>query len=323
MKMPFGRRSSTEIPQAELVEVYRKALQSGVPLETIEKKIESFMVRSKVTQEREAAHTVEKKQELQQKVPLAVRVGAWAVPSVLILGGLILISTATLPILSYYLTTLPGLQASALMAPVPNERVLDVNPIVIAQAQAAEPALGLDPAVTQPVIIDEELDYTNLSNWFDVGNQGQNLSQGGTEAQTYILDIPKLNIKNAEVTIGGTDLSHSLIQFPGTAAPGDLGAPVIFGHSVLRQFYNPSEKNPRRYTSIFSTIMTLKKGDEIFVTYQGIQYKYLVQDKIQVKPTDTFILTQKYDAKSLKLVTCTPEGTYLFRGVVVAQLVSS
>jgi len=67
--------------------------------------------------------------------------------------------------------------------------------------------------------------------------------------------------------------------------------------------------------------MTLKNGDEIFVTYDGIKYRYLVQEKTEVQPEDVYILTQQYDARQLKLVTCTPEGTYLRRGVVTAQLV--
>ena len=116
-------------------------------------------------------------------------------------------------------------------------------------------------------------------------------------------------------------MNKSLIAFPGTALPGEYGAPVIFGHSVLRQFYNPNEKNPRRYNSIFSTIMTLKNGDQIYVTHDNIKYTYVVQEKTEVKPTDVYILNQKYDAAHLKLVTCTPEGTYLRRGVVTAQLV--
>jgi len=89
----------------------------------------------------------------------------------------------------------------------------------------------------------------------------------------------------------------------------------------LRQFYNPSEKNPRRYTSIFSKIMLLERGDKIFLTHDNVKYTYLVQDKTEVKPEDTFILAQRFDVHQLKLVTCTPEGTTLHRGVVTAQLV--
>jgi sortase (surface protein transpeptidase) len=39
-----------------------------------------------------------------------------------------------------------------------------------------------------------------------------------------------------------------------------------------------------------------------------------------VKPEDVFILEQNYEEKTLKLVTCVPEGTYLRRGVITATL---
>jgi sortase A len=167
--------------------------------------------------------------------------------------------------------------------------------------------------------LDSALDYTDLSNWFAGEQTAEELAT--PQAVEYTLEIPKVNIKGAKVIVGGTDLNHSLIQYPGTALPGQPGTPVIFGHSVLRQFYNPIETNPRRYTSIFSYIMTLQKGDKIFLTQDGVRYTYVVQSKSEVKPTDTYILSQRYDSRQLKLVTCVPEGTYLRRGVITAQLV--
>ena len=67
--------------------------------------------------------------------------------------------------------------------------------------------------------------------------------------------------------------------------------------------------------------MTLDTGDEIFVDFDGITYKYVVKDKLEIKPEDIFILQQRYNNRELKLITCVPEGTYLRRGVIVAQLV--
>ena len=214
---------------------------------------------------------------------------------------------------------MPEVQLSQLISPIPQEQVMDVTPLVVTQVQAYEETTYN----TTPKIIDIELDYTNLNNWFQPAN-GEKLAFGNDSIpeDEYTIDIPKLNVSNAVVKMGGTDLNKSLIAYPGTAKPGEKGAPVVFGHSVLRQFYNPSEKNSRRYNSIFSTIMTLKNGDEIFVTHEGVKYTYIVQEKTEVKPTDVYILAQQYDAARLKLVTCTPEGTYLRRGVVTAQLVS-
>lgn len=306
------KSTTATIPQAELVALYRKALAAGVPLEQLETKVSTMAARMTVTERVEAREEVQKTETIKRKIPRAVRYGAFVLPVLFITMGLFLVGNAVVPILAYYVSTFPGIASSSLTAPVPPEQVLDINPVVYASSGE-----GMSVGRAEPTIINTELDYTNLSNWFS----GQNASLGNETQETYILDIPSLNISNAEVTIGGTDLNHSLIQYPGTALPGEAGAPVIFGHSVLRQFYNPSEKNSRRYNSIFSTIMTLKKGDEIFVTHDGVKYTYVVQDKTEVKPEDTYILNQKYDSSQLKLVTCTPEGTYLRRGVVVAQLV--
>lgn len=168
-----------------------------------------------------------------------------------------------------------------------------------------------------PTLIATDLDYTDLSNWFPDHSVPV---VAPSEEKRYQLSIPKVGITNAEVVLGGSNLDQHLIQYPGTSFPGDLGAPVIFGHSVLRQFYNPKETNARRYVSIFSTIMTLKIGDPIYIKDGSTTYTYRVSNKTEVKPTDRYILDQQLDSRQLKLVTCTPEGTTLRRGVVTAIL---
>ena len=246
--------------------------------------------------------------------------GALLLPIAFIVFGMYLVGSAVMPIFGHYLWGLSEVQIGQLVSPIPTEQVMEVTPLVVTQVQAQE-----DGYSNTPKIIDVELDYTNLSNWFDsqMADQLAFAAEKSDAPQEFTIDIPKVNVSNAVVKIGGTDLNKSLIAYPGTAKPGEFGAPVVFGHSVLRQFYNPSEKNPRRYTSIFSTIMTLQKGDEIFITYDGVKYTYIVQEKSEVKPSDVYILAQQYDTQRLKLVTCTPEGTYLRRGVITAQLVST
>ncbi|MDQ3008801.1 MAG: sortase [bacterium] len=308
------------IPQSELIQLYRKALGSGVSIDKVDTKVQSLLLRNTVTQGVEERQAKERKKELQRRTPVAIRIGALVLPLVFLAVGLYLVGTAVTPIAGYYLSNWPGLTRVTLTSPIPNEEVLDVSPVVVVQAKDTTLNSEGNQLKIEPMIVDSALDYTNLSNWFNETEIGS-LQAQENEADTYIINVPKLNIENAVVTVGGTDLNQSLIQYPGTALPGDSGAPVIFGHSVLRQFYNPNERNPRRYNSIFSTIMTLKKGDLIYVTHEDVTYTYSVQEKTEVKPEDTYILSQRYDSKFLKLVTCTPEGTYLRRGVVIAQLV--
>lgn len=312
---------TTTHTKQQLVSLYRKALAAGMSLDAVEQKVARHVARLTVSEAYEQTDELAREDKIKKSLPRAVRLGSIILPVVFISVGLYLVGSAVVPIVGYYVQTTPQLQRSALTAPIPQEQVMEITPLVVTQTipqvQASE------TAGQGPLIIDEALDYTNLAHWFDQDQlpkiEGSGENQGALSE--FILDIPKLKIESAKVTVGGTDLNDSLIAYAGTALPGQPGAPVIFGHSVLRSFYNPSVKNPRRYNSIFSTIMTLQPGDKIYLTADGVKYTYQVQAKTEVKPSDVHILTQQYDAKRLKLVTCTPEGTYLRRGVVTAQLV--
>ena len=164
-------------------------------------------------------------------------------------------------------------------------------------------------------VLGEEIpaqDYTKVSDWFP---NAPRLSPLPSKITDYTLSIPKLGIKNAKVKIGGEDLKKSLVQYSGTALPGQFGNTVIFGHSVLPQFYNP-----KNYITIFSTLPTLKVGNEIFVDFDGILYKYQVEQMYEINPSDISLLEQRYDGSYLSLITCVPPGTKLRRLVVLARL---
>lgn len=163
-------------------------------------------------------------------------------------------------------------------------------------------------------------DYTQLSNWFvnDPSNsRSEPVLQPGSST-SYRLTIPTLKIQDAVVEVGSMDLKKSLIQYPQTALPGQLGNAVIFGHSVLPQFFNP-----KSYLTIFSTLYKLKKGDEILINFDNIDYKYQIDDMYEVKPTDLSVLEQRFDTRTLTLVTCSPPGTYLRRLIIKANLVNN
>ena len=145
------------------------------------------------------------------------------------------------------------------------------------------------------------LDYTKASNWFVGGDEGVGFSE--PKVTHYTISVPKLNIENATVAIGGEDLSESLIQYPGTALPGKAGSVVVFGHSILPQFYDPKD-----YMAIFSTLPTLTEGDEIVVSYDGITYKYRVEELFEVLPTDFSVLDQNPGDNYILLITCSPPG---------------
>lgn len=321
------------VPKDQLIKIYRQAVQMGLPLDVVDQKVQAMADRLHVTVDVEEKDDKQHIKKLQRAVPLRTRIMVHVLPVVFVALGIFLVSNAAVPIMSYFVFgSTDGFQ-QAILSPIPDSMVLDAQqkfPRTF-QAQAAtldeEGNENESQTAEEPIILVDQLDYTNLNNWFPnlTPEQADALASAesassGVQSMEYTIDIPKVKIENARVRIGGTNLDKNLIQYPGTANPGDPGSPVIFGHSVLRQFYNPSVKNPRRYTSIFSTIMTLKPGDKIYVTRDNVKYTYTVRDKTEVKPEDVFILEQNYEEKTLKLVTCVPEGTYLRRGVITATL---
>lgn len=145
-------------------------------------------------------------------------------------------------------------------------------------------------------------DYTKASNWFPEAPNNPNFDTN-PKIDSYNISIPSLKIEDAIVSIGGEDLSKSLVQYPGTALPGKKGNAVIFGHSVLPIFYNP-----KNYMAIFSTLPTIKMGDQIFINYDGVNFKYKVEESFEIYPSDIQILEQNSSDSFLTLVTCTPPG---------------
>jgi sortase A len=317
----MSQAGQIDINHQDLIKIYRKTLAKGESLDDLDQKVARKLKRLSVVSQIEENRDKQKSEKLKKSLPAVIRFGANLLPASLIMVGFLLLGSAVVPILGFYIKNIPNIQTRKLASPIPEGRVLDVTPLVVAQANPGQ-ELGekLSKVKAGPVIVDAELDYTNLSNWFEdkslVGT-----SPLSNQVGEYILEIPELDVYEAKVKIGGTNLDESLIQYPGTSLPGHPGAPVVFGHSVLRQFYNPKKSNPRRYNSIFSYLMTLEKGDRIYIEYGDVKYTYMVQSKTEVKPTDTYILSQDRSQKQLKLVTCVPEGTYLKRGVVTAQLV--
>ncbi|MBI2326105.1 sortase [Candidatus Collierbacteria bacterium] len=236
--------------------------------------------------------------------------------------GLGLVASVVWPMVSYNLSLKlnSGSSKNTLLSPI------------IYESFASE----VNTNTNEPTLI-ADVDYTKASNWFtfspadgaapppvgqsqfiDLNGQPSTLTQQPIKEEEYRLAIPSLGIKEAIVKANIDDLAKSLIQYQQTAFPGEVGAPVIFGHSTLPQFFNPEN-----YLTIFSTLPTIKIGADIFVDYAGVKYTYRVSSMYEVKPTEFWVLKQDYTKKIMKLITCVPPGTKLRRLVVEAELIKS
>ncbi|OGK36876.1 hypothetical protein A3F03_04560 [Candidatus Roizmanbacteria bacterium RIFCSPHIGHO2_12_FULL_41_11] len=157
-------------------------------------------------------------------------------------------------------------------------------------------------------------DFVQANVWFP--SKPQNLVAINLAVKKYTMSIPKLNINNAQVLVGGEDLSKSLVHYLPQSLPGEYGNVAIFGHSTLPQMYNVKD-----YKTIFTHLPSLEKGDKVYATVENREYEYEVYDMFIVKPEQVSVLEQKLDDAYLTLITCVPPGTYWNRLVVRAKMV--
>lgn len=205
-----------------------------------------------------------------------------------IMCGILMIGTVVYPIIGWYALTLPAYQS------------MIVSPLsaVVAAGEAISPSRS---------------DSYKMETWF---SGAKTFSEVSDSLKTYTISVPKLKIEGAVVEVGGSDLKKSLLAWPTSALPGVYGNNIIFGHSELPQFASPKD-----YSGIFTHLMDLTKGDEVFIDYDGIRFKYEMVDKKIIAPTDLSVLEQRFDAGYVTLITCEPPGTTWMRGVVRARLV--
>lgn len=224
--------------------------------------------------------------------------------------GIATTTTVAYPLISYQLDFAPRFQKNSQLSPLPAPMTTTaryINPVVKPVKAAENPTFASE-------IVNTSLDYTDAASWYAGTTQVQNTTN--PPRLIYSLSIPKLGIENAVVHTDNTDLKKSLVQYGGTALPGDLGNTVIFGHSVLPQFFNP-----KNYLTIFSTLHTLHPGDTIEITADGATYTYKISEMYETAPDDLSPLAQTYDASYLTLITCTPPGTFLRRLIIRAYVV--
>jgi len=128
--------------------------------------------------------------------------------------------------------------------------------------------------------------------------------------------IPKISV-NAPVQFADTKdeksieamLRNGLVQYQGTAKPGEVGNSFITGHSSNYWW------DTGKYNQIFVMLDKLEPGDQVVAYQNSKKFVYTVRDKVVVEPTDMTVLAPT-NTPVLSLMTCTPPGTSWKRLVV-------
>lgn len=203
------------------------------------------------------------------------------------------------PLISYHIYLSSAFAQNDIKAPLPQRFVLANNT-----------TLG---GLFSSGIANVTGNFKDARNWFP---QKANREKFIKKVNEYKLTIPSQGIVDAKVSADDFDLSKHLVQYFTTSKnPVENGTSVIFGHSTLPQWFDPSD-----YSTIFAKLHTLKSGDEFTITVDNKKYIYKIFSISITNPEDPNIFSQSYDNSYITLITCTPPGTTWKRLVVRSSL---
>lgn len=109
-------------------------------------------------------------------------------------------------------------------------------------------------------------------------------------------------------------LAKGVAHARGTVFPGQVGNTFLFAHS------SRNWEIANQYNAVFFLLYKLQKGDDIYVTYAGQTFHYLVDELNYVDTDAVEYLSPDSSKKTLTLMTCWPPGTTLRRLIVTAQI---
>lgn len=110
-------------------------------------------------------------------------------------------------------------------------------------------------------------------------------------------------------------LANGVAHAKGTVFPGQVGNTFLFAHS------SRNWEIANQYNAVFFLLYKLQKGDDIYVTYAGQTFHYLVNELKYIDADAVEYLSPDSTEKTLTLMTCWPPGTTLRRLIVTAQIV--
>lgn len=161
----------------------------------------------------------------------------------------------------------------------------------------------------------------------NLAKANQQISQEIVANDDYSLIIPKIKAQAAVVAgVSAFDrnqytevLDQNKVAQTDTSTPPGSGkgtSTFIFAHSS-------AEGLTARKNAVFYLLGELKKGDTVWVTYQGKKYFYKVYQSKVIKATETSYLSYHDNNKEvLILQTCWPVGTDWNRLLVLAELLA-
>ena len=113
-----------------------------------------------------------------------------------------------------------------------------------------------------------------------------------------VLEIPKIGLKRG---FYGVDSRYNSIQYNVTVVHGSTMPDVDNGNLILTAHSGDA------YISYFAYLWRLGVGDEVFVTYNGVRYRYQIVNIYNVQKSGVAVIHRNVERTSLTMITCTKD----------------
>ena len=128
---------------------------------------------------------------------------------------------------------------------------------------------------------------------------------------TGIIEIPKIKLKRGFYNFGHryNDIEHNVTVIGGSTMPD-----VVNGNLIL------AAHSEDAYISYFAYLYKLVIGDYVYITYNGITYKYQIVNIYNVLKTGSVTINRNEARTTLTLITCT-KNSDTEQTVYIAELI--
>ena len=159
-----------------------------------------------------------------------------------------------------------------------------------------------EPSINNQIINNNQITISKISREYKIY-----IPKIGAEAKVIA------NIDPFDKSAYSKALLDGVAEAKGLSHPGSLGTTYLFAHSVGNRI------DFARYNAVFYLLDKLENKDQIYIDYNGENYKYEVINKEILGAKDLKYFENQKEEEKLILQTCYPPGTSWKRLVVVAR----
>lgn len=193
-----------------------------------------------------------------------------------------------------------GQKTSELIVPLGNTLAKTTNTLVLGASETAKPKVVAVKSLADGF------------SYFSSDKKAQSRPY-----TSFTVAIKAVGIDQALTIVDSENFDTHLGHLPGTALPGEVGNVFVTGHSALPRFFSQTN-----YKTIFTPLTKLNLLDEIVVVANNKIYRYSVEKKTVVDPSDVSVIDPPDPfGKYLTLMTCVPPGLNAKRLIILARLI--